>query len=136
MDFESAKEKAIKYIGISKKTSQEVRNKLNILKCEKNVIDDVINYLISVDYINDNEYIDAYIRQNMRLLTMSIYQIKQKLLQKGIKKDIIEEKLEILYNSDYEKRVLEKLYSKKFKNMEDIKIKKYLYQKGFLSNEF
>lgn len=136
MNFDDAKSKAIKYIGISKKTEQEVRNKLYLLKCEQNVVDDVVYYLSSLDYINDNEYVDAYIRQNMRLLTMSIYQIKQKLLQKGIKKYIIEEKLQKLYNSNYEKKVLEKLYNTKLKNMDDMKIKKYLYQKGFIKDEF
>lgn len=136
MDFDMAKIKAIRYIGISKKTEQEVRKKLYLLKCDENIVDLVIDYLISLGYVNDNEYVDAYIRQNMRLLTMSIYQIKQKLLQKGIKKYIIEEKLQTLYDCDYEKKVLERLYNTKFKNLDEIKIKKYLYQKGFTKDEF
>ncbi len=136
MDFETAKIKAIRYIGISKKTEQEVKNKLYSLKCDEETVDLVTDYLTSLGYINDNEYVDAYIRQNMRLLTMSIYQIKQKLLQKGIKKYIIEEKLQALYDCDYEKKVLERLYNTKFKNLDDIKIKKYLYQKGFTNDEY
>lgn len=131
MDFETAKAKAIKYIGISKKTEYEVIMKLKRLNCEDEIIQNVIEYITELGYINDSEYIDAYIRQNMRLCSMSIYEIKQKLLQKGIKKYIIEEKLQGLYDTDYESKVLEKLYSSKFKNMDELKIKKYLYTKGF-----
>lgn len=131
MDFETAKAKAIKYIGISKKTEYEVIMKLKRLNCEDEIIDNVIEYIAKLGYINDSEYVDAYIRQNMRLSSMSIYEIKQKLLQKGIKKYIIEEKLQVLYDTDYESKVLEKLYSSKFKNMDELKIKKYLYTKGF-----
>lgn len=136
MDFETAKIKAIKYIGISKKTEMEVKNKLTSLKCEEEVIEKVIKYIFDLGYINDLEYTDAYIRQNMRLLKLSIYEIKQKLLQKGIKKYIIEEKIMPLYDTDYEKNVIEKLYSSKFKNMEELKIKKYLYSKGFEKQEY
>lgn len=90
-----------------------------------------MSILPNFGYINDYDYVDAYIRQNMRLCSMSIYQIKQKLLQKGIKKYIIEEKLQELYDTDYESKVLERLYSSKFKNMDELNIKKYLYTKGF-----
>lgn len=136
MDFETAKSKAIKYIGISKKTEFEVRMKLKRINVNDEIVDDVISYITELGYINDNEYVDAYIRQNMRLFSMSIYEMKQKLLQKGIKKYIIEEKLDNLYDTDYEKKVIEKLYNTKFKNMDELKIKKYLYSKGFTKDEF
>lgn len=136
MDFETSKAKAIKYIGISKKTEQEVRNKLFSLKLDEEMIDKVIFYLIDNCYIDDLNYVDAYIRQNMRLFKFSIYELKQKLLQKGIKKDIIEEKFNVLYESDYESQVIKKMYDSKFKNMDDIKIKKYLYSKGFRNNDW
>ena len=86
MSFELAKEKAIRYIVIAKKTECEVRKKLEKSGFEEDIIDEVIKYLQKLDYINDTEYVDAYIRQCMRLLNYSIYEIKNKLLQKGIKK--------------------------------------------------
>ena len=49
----------------------------------------------------------------------------------GIVKSLIEEKLQELYDTDYESKVLERLYSSKFKNMDELNIKKYLYTKGF-----
>lgn len=44
-DFEVAKEKAIKYIGISKKTAFEVKRKLSMLKFNEDVIYEVIDYI-------------------------------------------------------------------------------------------
>ena len=104
MNFEEAKQKAIKYIGISKKTIYEVKQKLNRLGYNQDIIDKVISYLLNIGYLDDNDYAVSYIRQRTRLLNYSIFEIKQKLLQKGIKKDIIEEKISFLYDTDYEKK--------------------------------
>ena len=131
MSFEVAKEKALRYLVTAKKTEQEVRNKLRKSNFEEETIGDVISYLKDLDYINDYEYIDAYIRQCMRLQNYSIYEIKNKLLQKGLKKDIIEKKLESLRQSSYEKELIDKLLNSKLKNMEEIKQKQYLYRRGF-----
>ena len=49
------------------------------------------------------------------------------LLQKGIKKDIIEEKLQVLENSNYERELVEKLLNGKLKNMEDIVVELSTY---------
>lgn len=130
MDFEVAKEKAIKYLGISKKTEYEVVKKLKSLNYSDEIIDKVISYLIDLGYLNDEEYVDAYIRQCVRLLSYSIYEIKMKLLQKGIKKDIIEEKLSVLKDTDYEDKLVDKLLNTKCKNMDSLKQKAYLYRRG------
>lgn len=131
MEYEVAKEKAIRYIVIARKTEDEVRKKLKKSGFSENVIDKVIKHLIKLDYINDLEYVDAYIRQCMRLLNYSIYEIKNKLLQKGIKKDIIEEKLQILYDNGYEEKIVNKLLNGKLKSMETLKKKNYLFRRGF-----
>lgn len=131
MSFEVAKEKALRYLVVAKKTEQEVRNKLKKLNFDEGIINQVISYLSDLNYINDEEYVDAYIRQCMRLQNYSIYEIKNKLLQKGIKKYIIEEKLESLSNTEYEKELVEKLLNGKLKNMEEMKQKQYLYRRGF-----
>lgn len=135
MNFEVAKDKAINYIGISKKTSHEVFLKLKNAGCEDEICNRVIKYLEELGYIDDKDYVDAYIRQNMRLLKYSVYEIKQKLLQKGINKDIISAKLEKLVNSTYEKNVVDKLMNSKLKSQDRIKSKQYLYRRGFNNTE-
>ena len=130
MNFEDAKQKAIKYIGISKKTEYEVKQKLIKLGYSHDVTDMVISYLLNINYIDDVEYTRSYISQNERFMKYSIFEITQKLLQKGIKKDIIEQEIETLVNSDYEKNLYERLLLTKCKNMDDMKIKQYMYRRG------
>ena len=132
MDLQIAKEKAIKYVFVSKKTEYEVRNRLKKYRFDEDVIEKVIISLKENKYIDDNDYIDAYLRQSMRLLNYSLYEIKQKLLQKGLKKDIIEKKLTKLKDLNYENKVVEKLLLTKCKLMDDLKQKQYLYRRGFV----
>lgn len=131
MEFEVAKEKAIAYLVRSRKTEMEVKLKLKKIGCDEDMIEDVITYIKNLGYIDDKDYVDAYIRQCMRLPNYSIYEIKNKLLQKGIKKDIIEEKIDKIENSDYEKDLIKKLLNGKLKNYDEIKQKQYLYRRGF-----
>ena len=131
MNFEIAKEKAIKYIGISKKTEYEVVTKLKNIGVSEDIIQNVICYLKDLEYINDSDYVDAYIRHCMRLQKYSIFEISQKLIHKGIDKELIDEKLSILHEENYEKDVVERLLEFKLKDMEDMKIRQYLYRRGF-----
>lgn len=130
MDYDLAKQKAVKYIGFSKKTEFEVENKLKKLNIDSNDIASIINELKQLDYIDDNDYINSYITQCKRLCKYSIYEIKQKLLQKGINKILIETKLEDLYNSDYEDKVAASVIKSKSKFMDQLKLKAYLYKRG------
>lgn len=131
MEFEEAKFKAIKYIGISKKTSFEVITKLKKLGINDNIINNVIDYLVELDYINDLDYVDSYIRQNIRMQKYSVYEITEKLKIKGIKYDIIESRIEKLLPKDYEKTIINKITSIKSKTIDEIKIKQYLFRRGF-----
>lgn len=131
MSFEVAKEKALRYLVVAKKTENEVRNKLKKSNFDEDIIDKVVDYLKDLKYIDDDDYVDAYIRQCMRLQNYSIFEIKNKLLQKGIKKYIIEEKLENLSQTEYESELINKLVNGKLKNMEPLKQKQYLYRRGF-----
>lgn len=130
MEFENAKQKAIKFIGISKKTEYEVKQKLYRLGYNQEIVDMVISYLLNIGYIDDLDYVKSYIKQNERFMKYSIFEITQKLLQKGIKKDIIENEITILEDSDYDKKIFEKLMLTKCKEMDPMKQKQYLYRRG------
>lgn len=131
MNFEQAKEKAVKYLVLTLRTENEVRNKLKRLNVEEDIIEEVIEYLKGINYINDSNYIEAYIRQCIKIPKYSKYEIKMKLLQKGINKNLLEEKLEEHDMQQYEKKIVEKLKSSKLKDMDEIKQKAYLYRRGF-----
>lgn len=131
MDYITAKEKAIKYIGISKKTAFEVSKKLKTLGADIDIIDKVIEYLEELGYIDDVDYTESYIRQNIKMQKYSIYELKQKLLQKGIKASIIESSFESNLANEYENLVVNKLINSKLKDYDEQKRKEYLYRRGF-----
>lgn len=134
LEYLIAKEKAVKYIGISKKTKYEVKQKLTRLKISNQIIENVLNELETIGYIDDNEYTFLYLNQNIKMAKHSIYEIKQRLLQKGIKTSIIEEKIIEVLPKDYEKDVIYNLKRSKLKDYEPIKQREYLYRRGFILN--
>lgn len=126
-----AREKAIKYIGISKKTEYEIRQKMKGLGITSSVIDEEIEYLKELSYIDDRDYAKCYVKQCYNMMQYSIYEIKNKLLQKGVNASIIEEEVELLQESDYELSVVDKLKSGKLKSYDEQKLRAYLYRRGF-----
>lgn len=131
MDFEEAKEKAVRYLVLQLRTEDEVKNKLRKLSVEEEIILEVTDYLKSIGYIDDSKYIDAYLRQCLNIPKYSKYEIRMKLLQKGIDKNLISEKLNEFDGCNYEKKLIDKLLNSKLKNMEPLKQKAYLYRRGF-----
>ena len=126
-----ARDKAIRYIGISKKTEYEVRQKLKRLQVTSSVIDEEIEYLKELGFIDDRDYVKSFVKQCYKMSQYSIYEIYNKLLQKGLQTSIIEEELELLKDSDYEEQVKEKLINGKLKSYDEEKRKAYLYRRGF-----
>lgn len=123
-------DKLMKYVLFKKRTEKEVINKCNMLKYEESQIDEIIEYLKENDYINDEFYVDRYIKNIMKLKETSIKDIKIDLIRRGIEEDLIEKYItDDVYN--YEEESALKLALKKSKNFEIEKVKKYLINKGF-----
>lgn len=131
MDYITAKEKAVRYIGISKKTEQEVIRKLKTLDVDEEVISKIINDLKEIGYIDDIAYSNSYILECSKMKKYSLFEIKQKLLQKGIKKSIIGTSLEKLIECNYEAEVVSKIKISKSRSMDEMKLRRYLYTRGF-----
>lgn len=136
MNFEQAKEKAVKYLVLQLRTEMEVKQKLQKLNVEEEIITEVLEYLKSIGYIDDSKYVDAYLRQSVNIPKYSIFEIKMKLKQKGIRKDLIEKKLSDFDSKKYEENLIQKLKNGKLKSMEEVKQRAYLYRRGFkISND-
>lgn len=130
-EFDANKTQVMKYILYKKRTESEVRKKFchNI---EEDMLEDIIEYVKEAGYINDKDYIKRLVNEYMALKSMSIREIKNKIYEKGIYADEIED---YLYENKeeleaYELRSAEKLANKK-KNLEPQKLKSYLVNKGF-----
>lgn len=130
-EFDNNKTQVMKYIVYKKRTENEIRKKF-CHTIDENMLDDIIEYLKTAGYINDKEYIGKLVNEYMNLKAMSIREIKNKVYQKGIYADDIEDYLsqnsEIL--EEYELNSAKKLAEKK-RGLDQEKLKKYLINKGF-----
>ncbi len=134
MNFEEAKERAVRYLVLQLRTVEEVKNKLKKLNVDEDIIIEVTEYLKSIGYLDDSKYVDAYLRQCLSMPKYSKCEIKMKLLQKGIDKNLLLDKLNEFDSYNYEKTLIDKLLNGKLKNMEPLKQKAYLYRRGFNIN--
>lgn len=125
--------RVLKYIVYKKRTEAEVRKKFE--DADPNLLEDTIEYLKNLKYINDENYIVRAVDEFMALKNLSIKEMRQKLLTKGIKADLLDEY--ICKNRDamieYEVSSCKKIILKKRKNMDDNLIKNFLYKKGYTS---
>lgn len=130
--FDEEKTKVFKYIMYKKRTEQEVRNKFKN-KIEEEMLEEIIEYLKENKYLDDNEFIEKQIREYMNLKTMSIAEMKYKLLTKGLDKNLIEKYIDTNYEKlkEYENICIEKIKNKKAGTMEEQELQQYLYRKGY-----
>lgn len=130
-EFDQQKTKVFKYITYKKRTEQEVRKKFKG-QMEEDMLDEIIEYLKEAKYLDDYDFIQRQVREYMNLKTMSIKEIKYKLISKGIETKLIEKYIDKNYDElkEYEERCAEKIRRKKADSSEE-EIKQYLYRKGY-----
>ena len=131
-EFDKLKTKVLKYILFKKRTEQEVRQKFREDSGE--MLEDVIEELKELNYINDENYIQRAVNEFKNLKNMSIKEIQYKLMTKGLKKDIINN---YIYNNkeellEYEIDSAKKIFIKKQNLLETEEIINYLKKKGYL----
>ena len=129
--MDKQKTKVFKYITYKKRTEQEVRNKFKG-QIEEEMLEEIIDYLKEANYLNDYDFIERQVNEYMNLKTLSIKEIKYKLMTKGLDRKLIEEYIDKNYDSlnEYEKKWIEKIKQKK-KELTEEEIKQYLYRKGY-----
>ena len=130
-EFDAQKTKVFKYITYKKRTEQEVRKKFKG-QIEDEMLDEIIDYLKEAKYLDDYDFIERQVREYMNLKTMSIKEIKYKLMAKGLDRKLIEQYIDKNFEelNEYEERCAEKIKQKKA-DLSEEEIKQYLYRKGY-----
>ena len=130
--FENLKNKILKYIVYKKRTEQEIRQKFS--DEDENMVEDAIEYLKELNYINDNIYIERAVKEFMALKNMSIKELSYKICQKGVSKSLVDD-----YICQNKESMLEYVISsakaiiKKKSSLEPQEIKEFLFKKGYMS---
>ena len=131
-EYDKENSKLLKYDLYKKLTIQEIKNKFSS-SIESEMLNDIIDELEEIGYINDNEYIKRSINDFIKLNNMSLKEVRYKLMAKGISNDLIDDYMqeneEML--EDYEIESAKKIIIKKQNQMEEDELIKYLLKKGY-----
>ncbi len=130
--IEKLKNKVFKYIIYKKRTEKEVRDKFKD-EINEDLLDDIIEYMKQQKYLDDEDYIDRFVKETINLKNTSIKDITYKLMAKGINSNIIDDYICKNYETmiEYEISSVKNIFLKKKDKMEEHEIKEYLYKKGF-----
>lgn len=133
-EFDSVKTKVLKYIMYKKRTEKEVRQKFSS-SVDENLLDEVIENLKELGYINDLRYVERAVNEFVAINTLSIREIEYKLYSKGVNNAIIEQYIQsnIEELKEYEQQCAQKIYYKKHPTMEKEDIINFLRKKGYTS---
>lgn len=133
-EFDKLKTKVLKYIMYKKRTEREVFQKFSSSASE-NLLEDVVEHLKEIGYINDHNYIERAVNEFMAINTLSIKEIRNKLYTKGISSDIIDTYFSNNENElkQYQLNCAKKIILKKQTQMEKEEIEQFLYRKGYSS---
>ncbi len=133
-EFDKLKTKVLKYIMYKKRTEKEIIQKFSSSECQ-NLLEDVIEHLKEIGYINDENYIERAVNEFMAINTLSIKEMKNKLYAKGLNSDIIDTYFSKHEDEiqEYELKCAEKIIFKKQNQVEKENIEQFLYRKGYSS---
>lgn len=133
-----AKDKALKYLGYKMRSKNQVIKKLQEYEFPPNVINKVIKVLEKYNYINDEDFAKAFIKDKLNLKGHGVFKISYDLKMLGVDEEIFKK---YLYNEEFinEEKKAKDLLLKKLgnKNIEDLdykekqKIYAYLARRGF-----
>jgi len=133
--FDAAKSTAVKYLAFKLRTSYEINQKLSDLGYEEETVNNVIENLIEIDYINDHRYTIKYISEKTKLQPKSIKMLSMELSYKGIPDDIIKKAFEEinLEEDDIAFELIKKRFSKQTSFDEKVinKMRSFLASRGF-----
>ncbi|MDF2947304.1 MAG: recX family protein [Bacillales bacterium] len=137
-NIRKAYNKAINFLSSKKRTTNEVRKKLQDDEYQNTVVDEVLNKLINQKYINDEDYSDSYIRTQKKVSKVGPRNIIRDLKDRGIDEHTINQsiennypKLEQIENVKYHLSKYIKKYDKLSSRDKKEKSKIALISKGF-----
>lgn len=131
--IDKLKTKMLKYIFYKKRSEKEVREKFK--NEENDILEETIENLKELGYINDVSYVDRFMHEAIALKNLSIFELKYKLYAKGIPEHIIDDYIsqnEDMLN-DYELLSARNIANKKKSTLKPEEITLYLKKKRYRS---
>lgn len=138
LTIEQARQKALRYCAYQERCHQEVKNKLYELGLNSSDTDELLGYLITEGFLNEERFAKLFAGGKFRIKNWGRIKIIHALESKGLSKKCIQIGLREIDETDYQ-QTLEKLAIEKKMSLSDEsdnfilrnKISHYLILKGF-----
>jgi len=135
-EFQKIYDKILRFASLRPRSEKEFHDWLVKHKIHKSIHNDIFNRLKRLDFLNDRKFAVWWIEQRQVFRPKSSRVLRQELIQKGVKKDLIEEVLSEAKIDEVTqaKRILEKrkYFWEKFDGFTARKkMSEYLLRKGF-----
>ena len=133
-----AKKRALYLLEQMDRTEQQLREKLMASEYPSRCVEEAIEYVKKFHYLDDERYAETFTRYKKD--KMSRQQIKQKLMMKGVSRDIISNAIEEEYDVDESVHIRTILEKKRFSSEfadegEFRRVYNYLMRRGFRSSD-
>lgn len=134
---EQAKQKALRYCAYQERSHQEVKNKLYELGLRSSEVDEMLSYLITEGFLNEERFAKSFAGGKFRVKKWGRIKIEHALEGKGLTKNCIRIGLKEIDETDYQ-HTLEELLKSKISELSEgnafvarDKASKYAIQKGY-----
>ncbi len=129
-------DKIRKYCCYQDRCIQDVRMKIASFKLSETEAEKLLQQMMEEDFVNEERYVESYIRGKINIKKWGRVKIKNELLQKRIALSLINEKLENIDEGQYIENLVSTIRKWKLSNGEDEKEKLYrhLLMKGYEPN--
>ncbi len=122
--------KTLKILSFRPQSIAEIKLKLKKFKPSASLLNEVIDYFIELDMLNDQKFAAWWVEQRSSHRPKGNLALKSELIQKGVDQSNIDS---VLLSIDQERALAKKLLKlKKFTDKQ--KAYQYLYSRGFSSN--
>ncbi len=130
MSNEKYYQKALRFLSFRPRSEKEIFKYLNKKLKDRHQVAQIITRLKNENLINDEEFVDWWLEQRFSFNPKSKKVLRLELLQKGIAKNLIEEKLASISQHQIQ-TAIQTLIAKKAKLYPPQKLINYLTARGF-----
>ncbi len=133
---------ALRLLGYRMRSCAEMKRRLAEKKYPKNIIDESIDKLLNIGYLNDTEFAEAFAHDKVKSKKIGPITLRMEFIPHKIDSDILEKTINIVYEkypiSDLIKQLLDKKkiqFGMKLEQKTKKRIQDLLKRKGFSWNE-
>jgi regulatory protein len=112
LTYEEAKQKALRYCAYQERSHQEVKNKLFELGLLSSSVDELLAYLITENFVNEERFAKSFAGGKFRLKRWGRIKIQHELESKNLTKNCIRIGLQEIDDEDYVQALKELLQQK------------------------